>query len=272
LLIYEYNSVSAVLKKFLSDRKDRNPRYSMRAFARDLKMSPSALSEIISEVHDLSPARASEIASFLSLSAHQADYFKALADLGAAKSSAEISVARANLDRFSMQSPEVQISKEQLDIYGSWETLALLEALKLRDSARTIEWLSEATGIESTRVSELCQVLCKHEFASQDSDGRFTALRERSSTVAPGGKRPESTIRNFHGRILAKASEAIDEQSLSERDFSAMIFATSSKQTPEVIEAIKTFRRTVMAAGEGFDESQKDSVYCLSVQWFKLTK
>jgi uncharacterized protein (TIGR02147 family) len=271
MVLYEYKTVPTALEAIFELRRKRNPNYSLRAFARDMGKAPSSLSAILSEQQKLSPARTSVIGTKLALSKEQSDYLIALAAHSCAKTQQAKMVAKKKLSEFSLDSPLVRVSQEQHEIYGSWEALAIVEALKLTFAKRTLDWLAATIGTTVPVIEKYCDVLIKHNFIERDPDGlTFSVIKDRSSSVDPAKNipTPQSTIRQFHASILQQATSALDEQPLSERDISAIIYAGSAASTNEVKEAIKNFRRALMASGEASPE--KDSVYCLSVQWFKL--
>jgi len=64
-----------VLRRELQNRQQKNPAYSMRAFARDLDLSASGLSEVLSGKHSLSLRRAITVSKKLGLSEEHADAF-----------------------------------------------------------------------------------------------------------------------------------------------------------------------------------------------------
>lgn len=65
------------------ERRSRNASYSMRAFARDLGMSPSQLSLILNRKRGVSTAKAQELVSLLGLRGTDADLFRTLVSTGA---------------------------------------------------------------------------------------------------------------------------------------------------------------------------------------------
>lgn len=65
----------SILLNYLNSKKQRNSRFSLRSFARQLKMSPSHLSAILSSNSGLSPMKALEICSLLNLSPFETKQF-----------------------------------------------------------------------------------------------------------------------------------------------------------------------------------------------------
>ena len=73
-----------ILKSELAHRQSRNPRFSLRAFANQLKIDPSALSRILSGKQGLTPRAADRVIRTLDLSAEDARRFQTsiLAEVG----------------------------------------------------------------------------------------------------------------------------------------------------------------------------------------------
>lgn len=69
-----------ILRSELAERCKHNPNYSLRAFARDLGIAPSRVSEILSGKQGLSRKAALSIAERLGLSTEEAEAFADLVD------------------------------------------------------------------------------------------------------------------------------------------------------------------------------------------------
>jgi uncharacterized protein (TIGR02147 family) len=82
---------------------------------------------------------------------------------------------------------------------------------------------------------------------------------------------PSEAIRKFHKQILQKALSAVDAQSVDERNLSVVTGAVSTEDLPEYNRLIKGFRRKMNSLFEK-NKKKSDQVYCLSVQFFRLTE
>src|SRR5271166_3865403 len=82
-MVYEFASYRTYLKEVLAERVRKNPKYSLRALARHLGVSPSALSEIMNGLGNFSFASARRIATKLDLSNRETEYFCSLVQLEA---------------------------------------------------------------------------------------------------------------------------------------------------------------------------------------------
>ncbi len=65
----------AILRLEFNLRRSRNPKYSLRAFARDCKISPSRFSEVLNEHNHLSISSGLKIAQYLGLPPQAAKSF-----------------------------------------------------------------------------------------------------------------------------------------------------------------------------------------------------
>src|SRR5436309_2305259 len=68
----------SILREELEQRCKANPRYSLRAFARDLGLSPSGLSRILREHQGLSGSSALRIARKMKMSSEETERFRNL--------------------------------------------------------------------------------------------------------------------------------------------------------------------------------------------------
>ena len=69
---------------------------------------------------------------------------------------------------------------------------------------------------------------------------------------------------------MKKAMEALYEQDVLEREISSNIFSVRKDQLPKFKEKLRDFRREL--EHEASQQKEKDAVYCLSMQFYELTK
>lgn len=79
--ICDMSSCRVILQQTLVAKQKKNSRYSLRAFARDLRVSPSFLSEVLNGKYGISRQLARQIAERLGFDPRESDHFCELADL-----------------------------------------------------------------------------------------------------------------------------------------------------------------------------------------------
>jgi len=92
-------ALRTILHEVLRKRKTSDPRYSLRAMARELAVAPSQLSLILSGRRGLSPARAERFGKALGFSEDVLEHFRLLATAAHARSYGERQQARRVLTR-----------------------------------------------------------------------------------------------------------------------------------------------------------------------------
>src|ERR1700733_8832696 len=80
-MLKEQNDYRQYLRNVLEERTSKNAHYSLRAFARDLELSPQMLSFVLNKKRDLSPGSAAEVAERLELNPAEAAHFVDLVSL-----------------------------------------------------------------------------------------------------------------------------------------------------------------------------------------------
>lgn len=255
-------------RQFLVDelqrRQKRNPAYSMRAFSRDLGIGSSRLSEIINGKVGLSEERAMSLALRLQLAESERSLFVDLVQSEHARSTIARQAAQQRLQARVPASKN--IAEHDFLPISDWYNLALMELLYVDGLEHSSRSFSEKLGIREEIIQETVDRLLKLGYiAWQDS-----RLVPCDPELATNSHVPSSAIRAYHNQILDKAKEALVEKPVEMRDFSSMVFALNSSQMEYARSRIQEFRRNLVNELE--EIPGKDSVFCLSLQFFELTE
>lgn len=155
----ESTIIRDVLSAELEARRARNPRYSLRAYARDLKLSPSRLSEVISGRHRLSGASAAKVVDGLRLTAAERALFVALVDAENPREAVRVKAKRA-LPALKARVLYSKLDEEKFRLIGAWEHAAILELLATKGAAeKGPPWFARRLGIEPARAAEAIERL-----------------------------------------------------------------------------------------------------------------
>jgi uncharacterized protein (TIGR02147 family) len=261
-----------LLKETLEDRCQVNPRYSMRAFARDLKISSSRLSQILHGKQGLSEDRALEIARLLGLSTREAEIFRTQVRASDSRSKSKRRVAEIELEsRQLASSPTQTLQMDAFRVISDWYHFALLELTTLPSFKSESAWIAKRLGISRHEVDQAIERLKRLELL-EEKRGR---LRSTETHLYTGEGVPSEAIRKFNKQILAKAVQAIDLQPLEERDITTLTVAISASDLPEYRDMIRDLRRRInQRAMEKSNKSRRgpDEVYCLGIQFFRMSE
>jgi uncharacterized protein (TIGR02147 family) len=136
--LFEYDDYRLILHDEFINRSIRNSLYSLRAFARDLKISVGFLSEVLHGKNEFSLAMAHKVFESLGYSESELEYTINLVKLRTSKNKTELSEARRYLNEFCTQLKyKKDKSKEKYAksfkhffVYGLLENIKDVEILK----------------------------------------------------------------------------------------------------------------------------------------------
>ena len=80
---------------------------------------------------------------------------------------------------------------------------------------------------------------------------------------------PSIALRKFNAQLMKKATEALNEQDVLQREISSNIFSVDKAKIPEFKDRIREFRRDMERFAS--EAPVKDAVYCLGMQFYDLT-
>ncbi len=247
------------------NRSLRNPSYSMRAFARDLGLGTSTLSEILQGKYGLSKSKVEIVVKALQLSEKQGEHFLDLVVRDHSRSLKERDEASQRVQeriKGSMQT----MTLDSFRTISEWYHLALLELLILPEFKNETGWMARKLNIPEITVHEALERM--ERLGMIERKGKKILPTDDFSAI--GNETPSELIRKFHRQVLEKAIVALDEQTVSERESSSTIFAISKADLPKAKKKLVQFRRefaTLLSKSP-----DKDDVYCLGIQFFSLLK
>jgi uncharacterized protein (TIGR02147 family) len=253
-----------ILKREYELRASRNPKYSLRAFAIFLGISQSRLSEILNGKQGLSRHWAEKIADQLNYTVEERHILADLVDAMHARSPIKRKLAHARLGtRRTMQGTTLQADAFQA--IADWYHFGITELALTKGFKSDPNWIGKRLGVGTKLVELAIDRLLRLGLLVRNRNGSLRCEDTRMSTT---DGIPSEAIRKFHAQILAKASEAIDAQTVSERSISSIVFPFHVKNFSEAEDIIKKFRKSF--SGQFDPAAQKDSVYCLAIQFFRL--
>ncbi len=252
-----------LLEEFRS-RRSRNAHYSLRAYARDLGMPASKLSQNLRGLCGISVAKAETIATRLQMRDDEKQLFLALVESQHARSRVARQQAVVALSHIRQERLD-ELSLEKFSAIRDWYHMAILEMTELRGFKSDPAWIAEKLALPADLVREAIDRLVLLGLLSKEND----VLRQTARDLELPSGVPSRTIREHHKQILTKAINAVDTVDMEKREYSSHTFAVSAKALPELKNTIKEFQRKISKLSHG---GEKDAVYVLSVQLFPLVE
>jgi uncharacterized protein (TIGR02147 family) len=223
------------------------------------------MSYVLNGKKGLSPRSAESVAQRLGLSPGEIELFVASAVSKHARSAFARTAARTKLDSLSSESSETLLSIDAFQVVSEWYHFALLQILQLRGAKSDPSWLATKLGISTEEAEGAIERLLRLELLERSPTGKLHA--SNTTVFTPGGV-PSEAIRKFHRQVIAKAVQAIDEQTVDLRYLQSTLIPVRRSDFEAATRAIRDFHRRFdrkyTAVGDG------DTVYALAIQFFDL--
>jgi uncharacterized protein (TIGR02147 family) len=255
------------LKDTLEERIASNPRYSMRAFARDLSLSPQQLSNLLNGQRGMSNQTADRIANKLGLSKSQKEIFCQGVRAEFSRSKSQRTIAQAKLECLAQKNlSTAHLELDVLRTISNWYHFALIELLKMKSSKSRPAWYAGKLGISENEVKNALSRLERLNLIVKTTQG--WKVKQEQVVIDQGV--PSEGVRAFHRQILEKATEALAFQNQDERYGYSLALPVKVKNLPRAKELIRDFREKF--SHEIADQTDAEEVYGLSIQYFRLTQ
>ncbi len=248
----ETQSPAAALRGLYLERRAKNPNYSTRAFARDLGISQTLLSLIMSGKRSLSAKIALQISASLGLSNQEQG-----ALLGEQLTSGQRSTHFVDYD------------SECFRTLSQWYHLAILDLTLTRGFKSDRLWIARRLGITPIEAADAIERLIQLGFLVLEKG----KIRKSRDHIYFTPRQADTAIANHHKQMIGKALAQLDDRSATafdSRSITSMTFTTSASQIDEANQRIKKFQEELVAFLE--KKTVGEEVYQLNVQLFPLTK
>ena len=255
-----------LLRSELVGRCRRNPNYSVRAFARDLGVSPGFISLVLNAKKGINEQRALRIADVLAWDEDKQKLFTTLVRYDNTKEpKAKNKILRELNDGAVANITFHEMSIDTFMMIADWYHYGIIELAKTAGFESDPRWIAKKLGIPAVEIREAITRLIRTGYLRGDECGALWPTTPNYTT----GDVPSEAIRSFHKEMLTKAAEAVDGQHVNDRDFSGMTVAIDPGLIPEAKERIRRFRREMMAF---LEQGNPTSVYQLEIGLFRLDK
>jgi uncharacterized protein (TIGR02147 family) len=243
----------------LERRRKKNPRYSLRAFAKSIGVDNDRLSRMIQGKRPTPPELVTEMGARLGLNSNEIEVFRSVAS---ARQSLSTTRKRAKKATY------VSLAQDVFESIEDWRHYAILELMKLRDFTNTPHWVATVMEIPVEEAISYIDRLQRVGLLEISKDGTWVDTSAGASSVVLNDFETTDALRRVQKSFLALASSALEKTSIEHRDHSAIMMSTHSSRVAGAKKMINRFRRELCAFLEECEE--KDSVYALTMALFPL--
>lgn len=265
--LLEYRDYRNYLRDVLEQRISANESYSLRAFARDLKISPQMLSFVLNKKKNLSTEAGVEIASRLNLDPEQSSHFLDLIMLVHSRSEEVTKLIEFRIDQriSTSKTPYSNLDLEVFKVIADWSHVAILDLTLTKNFNSNPKWISSRLGLSAFEVNQAIERLKKLGLLEEAENG---SLQKTDFNLSANYGIPTTALRKIAKNFLEKAIHSLEAQSLEERDITTMTMAIDPELLPEAKRRIATFRRSLC---DFLEQGNRTEVYTFVPSLFRLT-
>lgn len=260
LNVKKFSSVRDYLKALLQWKAQKNRAYSLRAFARDLDLSPSFVSQYLKGKTELSLLSAQKICDGLKLECPALRrYFLALQRYERDEDIDQLMCVR-------QQVVYNQLTPEQLPTELSPIDIALLLIASLSGGLKLTSATAECFAREPEELEAICQRLREAGWMKYES-GLWHATKSYIQGLAQTDGNIE--VRAFHKRILHIGLNGLERLQPAERFFQSSVFSMRSEDYEAHCKRLEDF--SLQTCDYFLNRPSHDRIYSLGIQLIPLT-
>ncbi len=235
-----------ILEQELQKARKKNPRYSLRALAQRLRVSPATLSRLLTGKSNLSKAMARHLVENLQLGAEE----KAL-------------LLQAEHD------PYIELPRTQdlEPVIRHWYYSAIMGLAETKAFKADPAWIAKRLSISAKQAQMALSHLEKIGFLKRNGE-RLVPVDIAFSTTEPI-KVDNQAILLDKVELLRRHILDTDPQLTDFSDIGSIIMATGPRKIPEAKVRLKKFRRGL---AKYLDAGEKEEVYLIFTQLIPLSK
>jgi len=260
--IYAYLDYRAYLRDWFTAKKEANPRFSHRLFARKAgQKSPSLLLHVMERERNLTPSTVDAFSAAIGLGPDESEFFAALVQLDQSEDADERNRAMEKVRATRRFREARKIEGASFEYLSSWLFPAVRELATVKGFRADPTWIAATlrpviTLAEAQTALELLftlgMLVREESGAVRVSDGSLVTPHEVRSLA----------VHNYHRSMLTRAREALTAFPHTERHFCGVTVAIAPELLPRLKRELDQMQERIL---DLCDSSTQDRTQVLQV-------
>lgn len=245
------HQIVGVLNGIFKKRKQRNPKYSLRSFARDLEISPGRLSRILNEKDEPGPKFIETILNTKTLGPAEREEIKRSVQ----NSRNPFTHIRDN--------DELVIEKDELQIV--WSCMAIFSLLNAHRKGFSAHVIGERLGLTRDEAKECLEFLVKNKAIKVTANGEYVTATDKVLLPRKQAYELYYSHIDFLKKVFARTQEIAKGEILYGNMTLALTSESAQKVKKILISALTKITKEASSSGE-------KRVFHLTTQLFPVDK
>lgn len=229
------------------ERRAANPRFSLRALAQRVEISPGHLSEIFNNKRPVSVANFSKLVNGLRLSEDDMQKAQSLYDAEKKRKKATHSIERV-------------LNKTEFSEVSSVDFFLILAAMDLHTEEWDIDLISAETGVPTERTEVVMKKLMQLGLVEMNSD---TTYVKTVRSVATENNIPNFDVQKLHKEALERSSDIFPQVPTEKRE---MVYLTMAVNPNNLERAKKELEKAWKKVYGKLTQGECTEIYTLGMQ------
>ena len=242
--------LAELIQKKLNDIQERNPAFSLRAYAKMLGLQPGPLSQILNKKRNVSAKMAEKILDALDVSLTERVKF-----YSTPMGSETPTVYSHTLD------------EDQFRLIADWYHYGILSLMHLKGFKNNPKWIAHKFNISENQVQDAMSRMIRLDLIKKESNGALKIIHAKLTT---SDQIASESLKKAHLQGLELSKKSLLTDPIEQRDFTFLTVPTNLVQ----IQRARIFLREARekACAILMDTTEKSEVYRLSFELIPLTK
>lgn len=248
----EQLALQSKLRDQFLEFKNRNPSFSLRAFAKRLQVSPSALSEILQGKRRVSRNLAEQILGRLCVDPK--DQQRILSLFKGSRGSSQLSSQFSSPVTSEDEKRYLELSADQFQLISKWHHFALLSLSETKGFVADPLWVAKRLGIPYPEAERTLERLERLGFIQWSRSRKI--LKPLKGQLATSDDIANQAIRQSHFEDIDLSKRALETVPIEDRDFTALTLAIDKTKLPQAKKLIRDFQNQLMAFLESGEQTE----------------
>lgn len=254
-------SYRTYLKAELENRCRRDPKYSLRTFAKALNISSTSLSDLLRGQTRLSVSRAAQLGQKLGLPENHIATFCDMVQSEDEKCQVLRKIAQS---RLANPKPKyTDLDNLIFQVVSDWQHYAILELMNTRSFRSDPRWIARKLGVSNIAVENSIERLKKVGLIVEKGNKLVRTLVKLQTKP----DQSSSGVRKHQEQLIEKSIKALQTQPISKRNFTSMMLALDPSLLPQAKIKINRFIEELTDFLESGDSVE---LYTFNTQLFSL--
>jgi uncharacterized protein (TIGR02147 family) len=259
-------SAAQVLKMYFDRKQAARPGFSMRTFAKDLKVTPSFVSECLSGKKSIPLARIPELIDILELDDVAAEHLKrALILENLSQYGLDLETLKEEKDVLKFQ----PVPKSQFTLLNPWYNIAIMDLTTCEGFKKDHEWIAKRLGLSRYQVEHSLNQLIASGLLQETEEG----YKKIAEQIRLSINESHSEIRKYHASMIEKAKqELLTKTSKTAFDLREISGVTIAANPQQVAKARQILVDAIHEAATVLSQGPCTDLYQINIQLFSLLK